>query len=133
MKRRAFLKNSVPAAAILPAVVDGYSIKAFNSNSPLMQALMDPLIETDHVLVIVQLSGGNDGLNMVIPISTYGDYYNARSNVAIAQNKILALDGYSQTGLHPAMTGMQTLYNEGKLNIVQAVGYPSPNFSHFRA
>src|SRR5215510_12297679 len=123
MKRRAFLKNSVPAAAILPAVVDGYSIKAFNSNSPLMQALMDPVIDTDHVLVIVQLSGGNDGLNMVIPISTYSNYYNARTNVAIPQNRILSLTGNTQSGLHPSMTGMQTLYNEGKLNIVQSVGY----------
>lgn len=133
MRRRDFLKNSVPAAAILPAVVDGYSVKAFHPHSSLLQALMNPAIDTDHVLVIVQLSGGNDGLNMVIPVSTYGEYYNARSNVAIAQNKILSLNGYAQTGLHPAMTGMQNLYNEGKLNIVQAVGYPTPNFSHFRA
>ena len=133
MRRREFLKNTLPAAAVLPAVVDGYSVKAFNSNSPLMQALMNPAIETDHVLVIVQLSGGNDGLNMVIPISTYSDYYNARSNVAIAEAKILPLAGYAQTGLHPAMTGMQKMYNDGKLNIVQSVGYPSPNFSHFRA
>lgn len=133
MRRRDFLKNTLPAAALLPAVVDGYSVKAFNANSPLMQALMNPAIETDHVLVIVQLSGGNDGLNMVIPVSTYSDYYNARSNVAIAESKILPLDGYVQTGLHPAMTGMQKMYNDGKLNIVQSVGYPSPNFSHFRA
>ena len=133
MRRRDFLRNSIPAAALIPAVVDGYSVKAFNSNSPLLQALMNPAIETDHVLVIIQLSGGNDGLNMVIPISTYSDYNNARSNVAIAENRILPLTGYAQTGLHPAMTGMQSLYNEGKLNIVQAVGYPSPNFSHFRA
>ena len=121
MNRRAFLKKSVPAAAILPAVVDGYSIKAFNSNSPLLQALMDPVIDTDHVLVIVQLSGGNDGLNMVIPISTYSNYYNARTNVAIPQGSILSLSNYSLSGLHPAMTGLQSLYNEGKLNIVQAV------------
>lgn len=133
MKRRDFLKNTVPAAAILPAVVDGYSVKAFNAESPLMRALMNPLIDTDHVLVIVQLNGGNDGLNMVIPISTYSNYFNARSNVAIPQNKILSLNGYSQTGLHPGMTGLQALFNEGKLNIVQAVGYPTPNFSHFRA
>jgi uncharacterized protein (DUF1501 family) len=98
MKRRDFLKNTIPAAAVIPAVVDGYSVKAFNSNSPLMQALMNPMIDTDHVLVIVQLNGGNDGLNMVIPISTYSDYYNARSNVAIAQNRILPLTNYSQTG-----------------------------------
>ncbi len=133
MKRRDFLKNTVPAAAILPAVIDGYSVKAFHNDSPLLQALMNPLIDTDHVLVIVQLNGGNDGLNMVIPVSNYGDYYNARANVAIAQNRILSLTNYTQSGLHPGMTGMQALYNEGKLHIVQAVGYPSPNFSHFRA
>jgi uncharacterized protein (DUF1501 family) len=133
MKRRNFLKNSVSAAAVLPAIVDGYSVKAFSNESPLMQALMNPTIDTDHVLVIIQLNGGNDGLNMVIPISTYNDYFNARSNVAIAQNRILSLTNYSQTGLHPSMTGLQTLYSEGKLNIVQAVGYPTPSFSHFRA
>lgn len=133
MKRRDFLKNTIPAAAVLPAVLDGYSVKAFTGNSPLLQALMAPPIETDHVLVIVQLNGGNDGLNMVIPVSTYSNYYNARANVAIAQNRILPLAGYANTGLHPSMTGLQALYNEGKLNIVQAVGYPAPNFSHFRA
>jgi uncharacterized protein (DUF1501 family) len=133
MRRRDFLRNSLPAAAVLPAVVDGYSIKAFAADSPLLQALMNPTTETDHVLVIVQLSGGNDGLNMVIPVSNYSGYYNARSNVAIAENKILKLEGYDKTGLHPAMTGLQRMYNDGKLNIIQAVGYPSPNFSHFRA
>ena len=133
MKRRTFLKNTIPAAAIFPAVVNGYSVKAFTGNSPLLQALMNPAIDTDHVLVIVQLHGGNDGLNTVIPISTYSAYNNARTNIAIAENQVLALNGYAQTGLHPAMTGMQTLYNEDKLNIVQSVGYPSPNFSHFRA
>jgi uncharacterized protein (DUF1501 family) len=133
MRRRDFLKSTVPAVAILPAIVDGYSVKAFTGNSPLLQALMDPTIDTDHVLVIVQLSGGNDGLNMVIPISNYSDYYNARTNIAIPQNRILPLTGISQTGLHPSMTGMQALYNAGKLSIIQAVGYPSPNFSHFRA
>ena len=75
--RRDFLKNSVPAAAILPAVVDGYSVKAFHPHSSLLQALMNPAIDTDHVLVIVQLSGGNDGLNMVIPLDMYSNYYNA--------------------------------------------------------
>jgi uncharacterized protein (DUF1501 family) len=133
MKRRDFLRNTVPAAAVLPAIVDGYSVKAFTGNSPLMQALMNPSIDTDHVLVIVQLNGGNDGLNMVIPISNYSDYYNARANVAIPQNKILPLTGIAQTGLHPSMTGLQALYNSGKLSVIQAVGYPSPNFSHFRA
>ena len=133
MKRREFLKHSVPAAALFPAIVDGYSVKAFTGKSPLLQALMDPSIDTDHVVVIVQLNGGNDGLNTVIPLDNYSSYYNARSNIAIPQNKVLALTGTSKTGLHPGMTGMRTLFNEGKLSIVQAVGYPTPNFSHFRA
>src|SRR6476620_1604788 len=108
MKRRDFFRNSIPAAAILPAIVDGYSAKAFTLNSPLLQALLTPNIDTDHVLVIVQLSGGNDGLNTGIPIDTYSNYYNARQNIAIPQNKILSLTGANKTGLHPAMTGMQT-------------------------
>ncbi|MBL7726382.1 MAG: hypothetical protein JNM68_01800, partial [Dinghuibacter sp.] len=133
MKRRDFLKNSVPAATLLPALVNGYAVKAFNSNSPLVQALIQNGTNTDHVLVIIQLNGGNDGLNMVIPVSNYSAYVNARSNVAIPQNSILSLTGVAGTGIHPAMTGFQALFNEGKAKIIQAVGYPQPNFSHFRA
>jgi uncharacterized protein (DUF1501 family) len=89
--------------------------------------------DTDKVLVLVQLNGGNDGLNMVLPRDNYSLYINARSNVAIPEAKILALNGSDKTGLHPSMTGLQKLYNERKLAIIQSVGYPSPNFSHFRA
>lgn len=133
MKRRDFLKSSIPTATILPSVIGGYSIKAFSEYSPLMQALMGTLTNTDHVLVIVQLTGGNDGLNMVIPLENYNLYYNARSNIAIPENKVLALNGNNKTGLHPSMAGLQSLYNDGKLSVIQAVGYPSPSFSHFRA
>jgi uncharacterized protein (DUF1501 family) len=133
MKRRDFIKISAPAAAFLPAILDGYSLKAFNGTASIWQALLNSTVNTDHVLVVVQLSGGNDGLNMVIPVSDYGNYYNARSNIAIPQNSILSLKGVTEAGLHPSMTGMQTLFNENKLNIVQAVGYPTPSFSHFRA
>jgi uncharacterized protein (DUF1501 family) len=132
MKRRDFLGKS--AAITLPAIVGGYSVKAFTAESPLVQALMSGGgTSTDHVLVLIQLSGGNDGLNMVIPVSTYGLYNAARTNVAIPEAKILKLNGYDKTGLHPAMTGLQSLYNDNKVKIMQAVGYPTPNFSHFRA
>jgi len=132
MNRRKFLRNTVPAT-LLPAFIGGFSLKAYSASNPLLQALGATTTDTDKVLVIIQLSGGNDGLNMVIPVDGYGDYFNARSNIAIPLNKVLTLNGNSKTGLHPSMTGMQTLYNEGHLAIVQAVGYPSPNFSHFRA
>ena len=129
MKRRDFLRTTVPAA-VLPTVINGFSVKAFGAESPLAQ-LLGGTTDTDHVLVIVQLSGGNDGLNTVIPIDTYSSYLNARSNIAIPQDKILKLT--DKTGLNPAMTGMKALFDDGKLGVVQAVGYPTPNFSHFRA
>ena len=131
MKRRDFLKTT-STGAVIPAVIGGFSLKAFGEDSPL-NTLLASATQTDHVLVIVQLNGGNDGLNMVLPKDNYSSYFNARNNIAIPEAKILALNKFNNTGLHPAMTGMQTLFNEGKLGIVQSVGYPQPNFSHFRA
>ncbi len=131
MKRRQFLQNTIPAA-ILPSLVDGFSVKVLGDN-PVMAALLNTYVETDRVLVIIQLNGGNDGLNMVIPLDQYSNYFNARTNIAIAQNRVLPLTGTNAVGLHPSMTGLQSLYNDGKVRLVQAVGYPNPNFSHFRA
>ncbi len=131
MKRKDFLRNTI-TGAILPTVINGFSLKSFAADSPLAK-LLGTGTDNDHVLVIVQLQGGNDGLNMVIPIDAYSNYYNARTNIAIAEPKILRLTSNDKTGLHPSMTGLQSLYNEGKLGVVQSVGYPQPNFSHFRA
>jgi uncharacterized protein (DUF1501 family) len=131
VKRKEFLKITIPAT-VLPVVINGLSLKSFGAASPLAYLLQaDP--DNDRVLVIIQLQGGNDGLNMVIPIDKYSDYFNARSNIAISQGSILTLNNETRTGLHPSMSGLRTLYNEGKLGIVQSVGYPSPSFSHFRA
>ncbi len=128
MKRRDFLRNTLPAT-ILPSFVNGHTV----TSSPWLSTLTNFTTDTDHVLVIIQMNGGNDGLNMVIPKDNYSNYFNARSNIAIPENKILALQGNNKTGLHPAMKGIQELYNNGKAAIVQAAGYPQPNLSHFRA
>lgn len=133
MDRRKFLKRTLPAAGMIPGLVDGFSMRALGAEHPAVQSVLSRFADTDNVLVIVQLSGGNDGLNTVIPISEYADYVGARRNVAIAENRILKLDGVRNTGLHPSLTGFQQLYNDGKMNIIQSVGYPLPNFSHFRA
>ena len=133
MKRRDFIRYGIPAAATVPAMINGLPVRALGIESPLISALMSAPNETDHVLVLIQMNGGNDGLNMVIPIEFYSAYAAARSNIALPENKILTLYGNTKTGIHPAMTGIQTLFNEGKAAIVQAVGYPVPNFSHFRA
>lgn len=131
MKRKEFLRNTIPAA-ILPSLIDGMSFKILGEN-PLMAAMLNAYVETDRVLVIVQLNGGNDGLNMVIPLDQYANYYNARANIAIPQNRVLSLNGTAATGLHSSMTGLQSLYNDGKVRLVHSAGYPNPNFSHFRA
>jgi uncharacterized protein (DUF1501 family) len=130
MKRSLFLKNTL-AGVVLPSFLNGISLKAL-AGAPLMNALSRYMTD-DRVLVIVQLAGGNDGINTVIPLDQYSAYNNARGNIAIPESKILRLNGFDKTGLHPAMTEMQQLFNNGKLGIVQAVSYPKPNFSHFRA
>jgi uncharacterized protein (DUF1501 family) len=132
MKRRDFLRTAGPAGILMPALINGHMFKAFGPSS-LMSALTAAPTETDHVLVIIQMTGGNDGLNMVVPLDQYGNLSAARPNIILPQNKILGLNGTSMTGLHPAMTGLQSLYNDGKVKIIQSVGYPQPNFSHFRA
>jgi uncharacterized protein (DUF1501 family) len=130
MKRRKFL-SALSAATVVPAVLDGFSIRSFAA-SPLLQALAAST-NNDHVLVLIQLSGGNDGLNTVIPLDQYSALSTARNNILIPTNQVLQLNGNSQTGLHPSMSGIQQLFNSGRVNIVQGVSYPSPNFSHFRA
>ena len=101
--------------------------------SPWLNLLTNAATETNHSLVIIRLSGGNDGLNMVIPLDQYANLASARGNILINENQVLKLSGTTTTGLHPAMTGMQTLYNEGKLKIIQSAGYPTQDFSHFRS
>ncbi len=84
-------------------------------------------------LVIVQMNGGNDGLNTIIPLDKYQNLVNGRPNLVLPQNAILPLTGNATTGMHPALTELRDLYNNGKMVIVQGVSYPNPNFSHFRA
>ena len=127
MKRRDFFRSSMPV--LLPALLPGISLRAMTSS------FLRPLRKeaSDHVLVLIQLSGGNDGLNTVIPLQYYDAYHSARANIAIPEEKVLRLEGFDGTGLHPAMPELQQLFNAGKLTIVQGVSYPQPNFSHFRA
>ncbi|TXK85604.1 DUF1501 domain-containing protein [Paenibacillus sp. N3.4] len=82
------------------------------------------------VLVVVQLSGGNDGINTLIPYGQ-GIYYDARPTLAYQQKDVLSLD--NQVGLHPSLAGLAGLYKLGKLAVVQGVGYPEPDHSHFRS
>jgi uncharacterized protein (DUF1501 family) len=82
------------------------------------------------ILVVLQMAGGNDGLNTVVPFAN--DYYHrARPRIGLDEAKVLKLD--NDVGLHPGLTGFKELYDAGRLAIVQGVGYPNPNRSHFRS
>lgn len=131
MKRRKFITNT--SAVILPALLNGFSVKIMGRENIFSSLLNYADEDSDRVLVLVQLFGGNDGLNTVIPIDNYSNYYKARKNIAIAENKILPVAGTKTFGFHPVLSGFRDLYNDGKLAILQSVGYPSPNYSHFRS
>ena len=130
MKRRDFLK--VSQAATLAYMINGNPIHTYATN-PFLELLAKQTAANGRVMVMIQLSGGNDGLNTVIPLDKYSELTNARGNIIIPQSKVLSLANTSLTGLHPAMGGIRDMYNNGLVNIVQGVGYPDPNFSHFRA
>jgi uncharacterized protein (DUF1501 family) len=133
MNRRQFLSGTIPVSVGLPALLNGFSFSAFGATHSELSMLLGGATNTDHVLVLIQLHGGNDGLNMVVPLDLYSGYYNARTNVAIPQSKVLRLEGTDKSGLHPAMTALQNMYSDGKMNIIQSVGYDHPNFSHFQS
>ncbi len=118
---------------MLPVWLDGYGAQAFGPESGLMKALTGLAASNDRVLVLIQLQGGNDGLNMVIPLDQMSTYTSLRTNIALAEAKVLRLAKAPATGLHPAMTGFQQLYADGRAAIVHSVSYPTPSFSHFRA
>jgi len=82
------------------------------------------------VMVILQLSGGNDGLNTVIPVRN-DIYYKVRPKLGISRENALLLT--DEAGLHPALTGFKDLYDNGSLGILNNVGYPNPDRSHFRS
>ena len=81
-------------------------------------------------LVVVQLSGGNDALNTVVPYAD-GHYYDNRPAINIPQDSVIQID--DNIGLRPGMEAFKRLWDEGKLAIIQGIGYPNPNRSHFRS
>jgi len=119
IKRREFLQvgSLATASFMMPKF-----LKAFEKGQ-----LVPP---GNKVLVILQLSGGNDGLNTVIPVRN-DIYYKVRPRLGIEKSKALLLN--DEVGLHPALGGLRELYDDGSLGILNGVGYPNPDRSHFRS
>ncbi|MCI4669722.1 MAG: DUF1501 domain-containing protein [Bacteroidia bacterium] len=129
MKRRNFLKGSA-IAGMSSMLLGKTRVFAHDFQHPFAR-LAQMADDSDRVLVLVQLNGGNDGLNTLIPLDQYDNLQKARPDVIIPKRKVLNL--HDHIGLHPSMGQMKHLYNENKIAIVQGVGYPEPNFSHFRS
>jgi uncharacterized protein (DUF1501 family) len=126
--RRLFLSRGVQllsVAGTVPLFLDrsGRAMAAEFAANP--QGVGRP----DRIMVVLQLAGGNDGLNTVVPISN-DDYYKARPRLGIDKKKALKVS--DDFGFHPSATGFKKLFEDGHMAIVHAVGYPNPNRSHFR-
>jgi uncharacterized protein (DUF1501 family) len=119
MKRRDFLKQTTFATGMF--FVPQF-LKAFEQNSL-------PTF-SNKKLVIIQLKGGNDGLNTVVPF-TNDIYYQQRKNIALPKNELLKIT--DEIGLHPSLQPLKNLYDKGFVSVINNVGYPNPNLSHFRA
>ena len=130
--RRAFLHRGltlVGAATTVPAFLERTAWALDDPHdAPLTKS--KPGVPSERVLVVVQLAGGNDGLNTIIPF-TNDNYYRLRPRLSLAKDDVLRLN--DELGLHTAAEGLKELYDEGLLSVVQAVGYPNPNRSHFQS
>jgi uncharacterized protein (DUF1501 family) len=119
MKRRDFFKQSTLASSLF--LVPNF-VKAFESISK------DSF--KNKKLVIIQLSGGNDGLNTIIPF-TNDVYFRSRPKLSISKNNIIKAT--DTLGFHENLAPLKGLYDQGYLSIINNVGYPNPNRSHFRS
>ena len=118
MYRRDFLKMSSLAstAVLMPNFLRAFGMKAITFEGK--------------ILVVIQLSGGNDGLNTVIPFRN-DDYYSLRPSISIAEAEVLKLS--DSLGFHPALEGLKGIYDQSLMTILNNVGYPNPDRSHFRS
>ncbi len=136
MKRRDFIRN-ISVAGTGGIMLGGVPVNLLAGNSMFKAALAaNP---GDKVMVFIQLHGGNDGLNTIVPISQYNEYYTLRPNIALPQlgsRKIIRLDETQSAeklvGVHPDMLAFKQMYDNGSASVVLNVGYEDMNLSHFR-
>lgn len=123
--RRSFLQALGIAGS--GSMMLGNHMLSASAPSPLMSALGDT--ETDNILILIRLNGGNDGLSTVIPVQQYDTYANARPNIYIPQSKILQLT--DDFGIPTYMNSLEPMWGEGQFKAVHGVGYENQSLSHF--
>ena len=125
MDRRKFIKNTA-SFVTLPILINGQAIHALGA-----EGISNPELTNGKKLILIQLDGGNDGLNTLVPLDMYRNLVNVRPHVVLPENKIIQIT--AKQGLHPNMSRIKDMFNEDKLMFIQNVGYPQPNLSHFRS
>ena len=122
--RRRFISGSLGTVAL------GGALPGFLREAASAQTLPAAATDPRNVLVVVQLAGGNDGLNTIVPYSDDA-YHRVRPALRVAANSVLKID--DRVGFNPVLLGLNELYKSGQVAIVHGVGYPNPNRSHFEA
>lgn len=124
--RREFLTRSLALAAAGATVPSFLSRTAFAlEDQPVSNGGKD-----DPILVVLQLAGGNDGLNTIVPYA-HDEYYRARPTLGVPASQVLRLN--DEVGMNPELAPLKALYDEGQMALVLGAGYPNPNRSHFRS
>jgi uncharacterized protein (DUF1501 family) len=124
--RRAFISHSL-RIAVIGGTLPSFLARAANAQPlPALGSSLDP----QNTLLVIQLNGGNDGLNTIVPYSDDA-YYRARPAIGVSAASVLRID--DRIGLNPVMAPLDDLFKDGHVAIVQGVGYPNPNRSHFEA
>jgi uncharacterized protein (DUF1501 family) len=137
MKRRTFIQRLASTGIVLPMAMGFPRVRAFAKSPAGSQFMRLASASNNNILVLIRMAGGNDGLNTVIPYND-SEYYKARKqgtsdNLSIAADQVVRLSGSNTLGLHPSLSPLAELFTEKKLAIVQNVGYPNQNLSHFRS
>ncbi|HLP56918.1 MAG TPA: DUF1501 domain-containing protein [Fluviicola sp.] len=126
MKRRNFIQSVALSSVGAPLLLKDFKFGAITKE--LFKVSRDA---EDRVLILIRLNGGNDGLSTLVPLDQYDNLVIQRPDILIPENQLITLN--PTNAFHPVMTGMANMFNDGKLSIIQNVGYPEQNRSHFRS
>ena len=126
LNRRDFIKLSSLVSAALPITLSGFSL--FANKKPKEYQFSG---DHENTLVLIQLQGGNDGLNTVFDLNQYDNLQSVRSNIIIPEANLLTVT--NETKFHPSLSGLKEIWDQEKLSIIQNVGYPNQSRSHFRS